>query len=145
MKREKLQEIPGKMSAFWLPEHRAVLDEWTSYHLLLAEFREAVMVKGLAASKQRGGRAWIVDSRNARGVFSDEIQQYIGKEVFPAFTRAGVKYFITIRSQVSATTNMTIQRYERQVGPAGIQLVTVDSLEQALAFLADADAGRLAA
>ncbi|MFZ5446861.1 MAG: hypothetical protein ACOZQL_43140 [Myxococcota bacterium] len=145
MRKELLHEVPSKLAAYWLPEHRAVLDEWANYHLPLADFREAVLVKGLTASKARGGRAWIVDSRNARGVFSDEIQQFIGSTIFPEFVKGGVRYFITIRSQVSAATNMTIQRYERQVGPAGIQLITVDTFEQALAFLADADGGRLAA
>lgn len=145
MKKEKLFEIPGKVVANWLPEHHAMLDEWANYFVSLAEFREAVMVRGLNASKKSGGRAWIVDSRNAKGVFPDDVQQYIASTCFKEFMKAGVKYFITIRSKVSATTNMTIERYERQAGPAGIQLVTVDTLEQALAFLSDADAGKLAA
>lgn len=145
MKKEQLHTVPGKLQANWLPEHRAMLDEWESYFVTLAEFQTAVMQKGLTLSKARKGRAWIVDSRNAKGVFADEIQAYIGSTVFPAFMAAGVKFFITIRSKVSSATNLTIARYERQAGPAGIQLVTVDSLEQALAFLADADTGKLAA
>lgn len=145
MKKQELHKVEGKLQASWLPEHRAVLDEWTNYFVTLAEFNEAVMKKGLTFSKAHGGRAWIVDSRNAKGVFNDEIQAHIGTTVFKEFMAAGVKYFITIRSKLSSSTNLAIQRYERQVGPAGIQLVTVDSLIQALAFLADADAGRLAA
>jgi hypothetical protein len=145
MKKEQLHDVPGKLQANWLPEHRAMLDEWASYFVSLAEFQAAVMQKGISFSKARKGRAWIVDSRNAKGVFSDEIQAYIGNTVFKEFMAAGVKYFITIRSKVSSATNLTIQRYERQAGPAGIQLVTVDTLEQAIQFLADADAGKLAA
>jgi hypothetical protein len=145
VKKEPLNEIPAKMSSFWLPEHHAVLDEWASYFVSLEEFKAAVMVKGLKASSSRKGRAWIVDSRNAKGVFSDEIQAYIGASVFKDFMAHGVKFFITIRSKVSTTTNLTIQRYEKQAGPAGIQLVTVDTLEQALAFLHEVDTGKVAA
>jgi hypothetical protein len=145
VKKEPLNEIPAKMSSFWLPEHHAVLDEWASYFVSLEEFKTAVMVKGVKASTMRRGRAWIVDSRNAKGVFSDEIQAYIGTNVFKEFMAHGVKFFITIRSKVSSATNLTIVRYEKQAGPAGIQLVTVDTLEQALAFLHEVDTGKVAA
>ncbi len=145
MKKDPVHTIVGKVACSWLPEHQAMLDEWTSYFVSLEEFKAAVMKAGVAHSKKNGGRAWIVDSSKAKGVFADEIQQYIGSTCFKEFVAAGVKYFITIRSQVSSSTNLTVARYERQAGPAGIQLVTVDSLAQALAFLADVDQGRAAA
>jgi hypothetical protein len=141
---QKLHDIPTKMTAYWIAEHRCVLDEWANYFVTLAEFKEAVMVKGLAASKQHGGRAWVVDSRNARGVFPEEVQQYIANTCFQEFMKAGVKFFITIRSK-SASTNLGIQRYEKQAGPAGIQLVTVESPEAAFEFLEGVDSNRIAA
>lgn len=145
MRKQALHTVPGKLQANWLPDHHAILDEWTSYFVTLDEFKAAVMEKGLGHSRANHGRAWIVDSRQAKGVFNDDIQAYIGTTVFKEFMHAGVKYFITIRSTVSTSTNLTIKRYEREAGPAGIQLVTVDSLEHALAFLHDADTGKLAA
>jgi hypothetical protein len=122
-----------------------VLYEWANYFVTLTEFRSAVFDKALDFSKQQGGRAWIVDSSKAKGVFSDDIQQFIATQGFKLMFQKGVKHFITIRSAVSTTTNMTIARYEKVAGPAGIGLVTVDSLEDALHFLAEVDAGRVAA
>lgn len=145
MKKQLIIEVPSKFVTSWLPEHKAVLYEWANYFVTLTEFRSAVFDKALDFSKQQGGRAWIVDSSKAKGVFSDDIQQFIATQGFKLMFQKGVKHFITIRSAVSTTTNMTIARYEKVAGPAGIGLVTVDSLEDALHFLAEVDAGRVAA
>jgi hypothetical protein len=144
MKKESIHKIEWKLESFWLPEHRAVLDEWNNYAVTLTDFK-ALIQRGGSFSRLRRGRAWIVNSLEARGVLPDEIQAYIANGGFKELMDFGVKYFITIRSKVSNVTNLSITSYERHAGPAGIQLITVESLERALAFLADADAGRVAA
>ena len=62
-----VNEIPGKMTSYWHPKAKAVVDCWTSYDVTLDEFRIAVLEKGLAFSKANGGHAWVVDSHTATG------------------------------------------------------------------------------
>ena len=90
--------------------------------------------KGLPYAQARGGRAFIVDSSQATGTFSTEIQNFIGSDVFPAFHKAGIKYFITILSK-SAITNMGIKTYSAKTGPLGIELVTAAGIPEALDWL----------
>lgn len=129
-----IHSIPGKMSATWRADVKAVVDTWQSYTCSLADFRTAVLDKGLAHAKRSGGVAWIVDSSKAKGVFTQEIQSFIGSDVFPAFARAGIKHFITILPE-SAITRLTVKRFQQQTGPHGLQLVEVASLEDAVSFL----------
>lgn len=127
--------IPGQLEVSWQEDVRAIIDTWSSYDITLDDFREAVLVKGLDHAKAHGGQAWIVDSSQARGVFSQEIQDFIGSDIFPAFAANGIKYFITINSEVSALTRMTVNRYKAQVGPNGLQLLEVQSVGDAVMWL----------
>ena len=131
----KIHSIPGKLEVNWLDDVKAILDKWSSYNITLNDFRDAVLVKGLDYSKAHGGRAWIVDSSEAVGAFSEQIQNFIGTDIFPAFSKNGVKYFITITSKKSAITEMTVSEYSEKAGPAGITLVEVDNFDQAIDFL----------
>ncbi len=132
---EKVYEIPGKLSVAWDSDVKAIIDTWSSYFVALEEFKNAVLVKGVDYAKSRGVKAWIVDSSQAKGAFSQEIQDFIGSTVFPKFAEIGVKYFITITSQVSAVTKMTVASYASKTGPNGLKLVEVDSAENAVAWL----------
>ncbi len=75
-----------------------------------------------------------MDSSNATGTFSQEIQQLIGTDIFPAFAKGGIRFFITILSK-SAITNLGIKSYSSKTGPHGLQLVEVASLDVAIRWL----------
>ncbi|MCP4547787.1 MAG: hypothetical protein GY835_15100 [bacterium] len=130
----QIQSIPGKMESIWHNEAKAVIDTWTKYSVTLDEFKKAVQDKGLSFGKARNVQAWIVDSSQASGAFSQEIQEFIGTELFPAFAENGVKYFITITSD-SAITKMSVSSYSAKAGPSGLQLVEVASVQDAVEWL----------
>ena len=133
-----VHELPGKLKVEWDPSARAIIDHWTNLALTtLAEFQTAIMEKGLKHAAANQGHAYIVDNSGAKGAFSQEIQAYIGAEVFPAFARNKIKYFITIPSAESSLTNMAAKKYQAKVGPNGIQLVEVPSVAEALRWLAE--------
>ncbi len=127
-------EVPGKLKVEWNAKVRAIIDTWTSYAITLDEFREAVLVKGLSHAKKYGGKAWIVDSSRATGAFSQEIQAFIVSDVFPAFAKNGIKYFMTITSE-SAVTKMTVSQYAQEAGPCGLRLVQGRSASGAVEWL----------
>lgn len=127
-------EVPGKISVTWEPGVRAIVDTWTTYNVSLAEFKEAVLVKGVGQAKAGRAQAWIVDSSAAKGAFSQEIQAFIGSDVFPTFAAIGIKYFITVTSQ-SAVTKMSIASYTAKAGPHGLKLVEASSAQGALDWL----------
>lgn len=129
-----VHSIPGKLEVNWNPDVKAIVDTWSSYHVTLEQFSEAVLGKGLDTAKAKGAIAWIVDSSSAQGVFTQEIQDFIGSDVFPGFAKNGIKYFITVLPK-SAVTKMTVKRYSTKAGPSGIELVEANSLEDALDFL----------
>ena len=126
--------IPNKMVQTWNADVHAIIDTWISYYVTLNEFSDAVLSKGLEYSKLNKGRAWIVDSSDATGNFSKEIQEFIGSDIFPAFAKAGIKYFITITSK-NALTKLTIRNYSAKAGPNGLLLVQIDSLADAIEWL----------
>lgn len=134
MSRTTIFEIPSKLSVAWDSEVKAVIDTWLNYAVTQGEFANAVLHKGLAHAQKNGGIAYIVDSSQATGIFSQEIQRFIETDIFPAFAKAGIQYFITILSK-SSVTNMGINRYSAKAEPLGLQLVNVDSLESARDWL----------
>lgn len=131
----EINEIPGKLHVAWNEEAKAIIDTWTSYSITLEDFREAVLVKGLNHAKANGGVAWIVDSTKAEGVFSKEIQDFIGTDIFPAFSQNGIKYFLTITSQVDALSRMTVKKYSAKTGPNNLQLGEFNSVDDAIMWL----------
>ncbi len=130
-----IQQIEGKMVTTWNEEVKAVIDTWTDYFISLDEFIEAVLIKGLNYAKANGGIAWIVDSSQAKGVFSQEIQKFIETDVFKAFADNGIKYFITVTSKVSSLTKLTVYRYSAKAGPAGVKLLEVNNVDEAIEWL----------
>ena len=131
----KIHSIPGKLEVTWNEDVKAIVDTWVNYFVSLEEFKEAVLVKGLAHAKANGGIAWIVDSSKAELAFSPEIQNFIGTDIFPAFASNGIKYFITITSQVSALTRLNVHTYAAKTGPNGLQLVELNSVDDAVTWL----------
>ncbi len=130
-----VHNIPGKLDVQWRDDVRAIVDTWTTYDISLTDFKAAVLEKGLVHARANNGQAWIVDSSKATGAFTPEIQEYIGKELFPAFAKNGVKYFITITSTVSNMTKTTVSTYAAKTGPNGLKLVELGSVDDAVTWL----------
>jgi hypothetical protein len=133
---ERIFSVPGKMEVYWEERAKAIVDVWESYFISLEEFREATLAQGLKHAMGHGGHAYIVDSSRAKGAFSQEIQDFIDSDVFPAYAKGGIKYFITITAQ-SAVTRLTVSEYSSKLGPHGIRLVEVHSVEAAVDWLRD--------
>jgi len=131
-----IHEIPGKLTVEWEPTVRAIVDHWSAMALVtLPEFRTAILEKGLQHAIANRGHAYIVDNSMAKGAFSQEIQGFIGTDVFPAFAKGGIKYFLTVASAGSPLANLAAKKYQSKVGPNGIQLVEVPSVEEAKRWL----------
>jgi hypothetical protein len=130
----EIHSIPGKLVTTWEASVRTVVDSWTSYDVTLAEFKTAVLDKGLSYAKAHNGQAWIVDSSKAKGNFTTECQNCIASDIFPSFAKSGIKYFITIKSG-SALTNLTIKTYQAQTGPHGLKLVEMPNVAAAIEWL----------
>jgi hypothetical protein len=132
--RTKVFEIPNKLLCEWDSDAKAMIDTWTTYFVTLAEFKEAVLIKGVNYAQQKGVKAWIVDSHKATGVFSDEIQNFISSDVFPAFARIGVKYFMTINAE-NSLTKLTVAKYSTKAGPNGMKVLNGSSALGAIEWL----------
>ena len=130
-----INQIPGKLQTSYNMGAQAVIDKWQDYNITLDEFKEAIIDKALTYGKTHGAKAFIVDSTEAKGVFSSEIQHYIEQNVFKAFADSGIKYFITTSSEVSAITNLNINSFSSKAGPHGIELVKVNNKEEAINWL----------
>lgn len=129
-----VHEIPGVLRVEWNDDAKAMIDTWSNYMITVPQFREAILEKGVAHGKVYKSQAWIVDSSRAKGAFPQDVQKLIETEVFKTFAAIGVKYFITIKS-ASAITNMSIDRYTAQCGPAGLQMIELPDQDTALQWL----------
>ena len=130
-----INQIAGKLTTTYNPEARAVIDTWENYSITLEEFKDAIMNKALGYGKSQSAKAFIVDSTQAKGVFSREIQEFIEQRVFKEFAEAGIKYFITTSSEVSSITNLAITSFSSKAGPHGIELVQVNNADEAVEWL----------
>lgn len=129
-----VSEVPGTLRVEWMSDSNTMIDVWTKYSITCEQFRESVLKKGIAFAKAHRVKAWVMDASQAKGAFSPEVQKMIETENFPIFARAGIKYFVTIKS-ASAITNLSIDKYAAKLGPNGIQMVEVPDLKGAIAWL----------
>ena len=130
----KVHEIPGTLLVEWNDDAKVTIDTWTSYAIKAAQFREAILEKGVSNAKAHGGLAWVMDASRAKGAFSPDVQKLIETEVFKTFAKIGIKYFLTIKS-TSAVTNLSIKNYTAHLGPCGIQMVEVPDVDKAIAWV----------
>jgi hypothetical protein len=131
-----IYEIPDKIKVAWESSVRAVVDQWSGLAMVtVSDFRTAILEIGLPHAIAHGGRAYIVDNSAAMGGFSLAVQDFIADEVFPAFAKAGIKYFIIVPSAESPLANMSALKYEARLGPFGIEGVAAPSLVAAVAWL----------
>jgi hypothetical protein len=130
----EINKIENKVTVSWRDDVKAVVDKWEDYSVSIDDFRQGVFIAGLDYAKANGGVAWIVDSSDAKGVFNQEIQKFIDSDVFPAYAKNGIKYFITILP-TNAITKLTVKNFSRKVGPSGMELIEVASLDAAIDFL----------
>ena len=129
-------EIPGKVRVEWEPSVRAIVDTWNSLaEVTVAEFREAVLENGLSYGVARGVQAYIVDNSAALGAFSQDVVDFIAREVHPSIAQGGVKYVITVGSRESPLANLTARKYKDTLKPYGVQLVDVTTLAEAVRWL----------
>jgi hypothetical protein len=131
----KVHEIPSTLVVEWNDDAKAMIDTWSSYQITIAQFREAILVKGLSYAKAHGGRAWVMDGTKAQGAMAKDVQNLIETEVFKTFAANGIKYFVTIKSTESALANSAIKRFTSHLGPCGIQMVEVPDRQKAIAWL----------
>ena len=111
--------VPGMLECERHDGVRAMVYTWTTYSVSKNEFREAALVKGVSFARTNKVVAWVVDSSKAVGTFSQDIQNFIGKDVVPTFAKIGVKYFITINSKTSMLRKMTVSNYSAKAGTIG--------------------------
>jgi len=130
-----VHEIPGVLRVEWNDEGKAMIDTWSNYAITVAQFRDAILGKGVSYAKLHGGRAWVMDATKAKGAFPPDVQKLIETEVFKTFASIGVKYFMTIKSTGSTITNLSIKSFTAHLGPSGIQMVEVPDQKTALAWL----------
>lgn len=126
--------VPGKVVSSWLASEHTVIDAWESFFITLADFKKAIFDTALPQAAKLGATAWIVDTSKAKGVLADDVLAFITGQGHALFAAKGIKHFITVRPK-SATAALSFQRVEKVVGPSGMQLVTVDSVEAAIEFL----------
>ena len=111
-----------------------MVDTWTKYSITVEQFRQSVSIQGIAFAKAHGVKSWVMDASKATGAFSRDVQNLIETENFPTFARAGIKYFLTIKSS-SAITNMSVGGYAAKLGPNQNPIVNVPDLKGAIVWL----------
>ena len=134
MRNLPVYDAPGRLQIDWNFESKAIVSTWSTYSVTLEEFKEAVMHRAVNYAKARGAIAWISNASNAQGAFRQEIQTYIGEALFPRFAEAGFKYFISVLPK-NALTASAARSFARKIGPNGITLIEVPSVEAAIEFL----------
>ncbi|MEM6831467.1 MAG: hypothetical protein AAGA66_10895 [Bacteroidota bacterium] len=130
----KIHEIPGKMFTQWESDVKSILDTWIDYDITLDEFKK-IFAFNMKQCTENGGIALIADSSKAEGVFSQEIQEYITKEVFHIMYQKSIRYFINIKPEIPGLTSLTVRRYSANGGPSGIKIVDVGSVDDAKLWL----------
>lgn len=130
----KIHSIPNTEDTYWVSDVNAVLEVWNTNTITLKDFNDAVLGEGMNQLRTNKGQALIIDESNMKSTLNPEIQTFLGREVYPALAKNGVKYCITVlpKSKITTTSNKNISPI---TGPNGIQLLDVNNSEEAIEFL----------
>jgi hypothetical protein len=130
-----LYEYPERVRVEWNEETKALVVRVFTYRGTVEVFREIVVDHLFDLTKEKGARAWIVDSSEATGAFHARSREILEREVFPAIAKLGVKYLITIPSEVSPIAVMTVESYAAGAAAIGMEAVEVRSIDEGIEWL----------
>ncbi len=128
-------EVDGVVSVTHVQELQAVVVRWLRYQ---DQAVKPALGKQLELIRQHSLRTVVVDSRDAVGAYSAEMNHWIGVEFVPLLEKTTMKAFVTVvpRSAVADLANKGWQ--EEGQGALGFQMVEVASMEEAEAIAARA-------
>ena len=117
------------------PEHRAMLDTWSSLLISREQFKSTILDVGVPFAVKNQVKYWIVDTSKAVNVFKKEVQAFIDSTVAPKFAEIGIVYFFIVLPQ-SAIAKLSARHVANiNDGQEGMQTVQVGSVEEALALI----------
>jgi len=128
-------DIPGIMNIRLNKDLNTIIVTWFNYHIVQSDLKHAVIDVALNYAVAHNVKFWIADSTNAEGVFSKDCHKYIDNCIFSAFAENGIKYFITLTSEVSALTRLTVKTYSDYTARNGLKLMKFNNLDDALLWI----------
>ena len=132
MMTRQIGEIAGKLTSYYQPMGRMVIDVWHDFgNVTIAEFRALIMEKSIPYAQRHDVRTWIVDASRAEGALSQRFQTFLRDEVVHRLADAGIEYFISV-APANSLARLSTRRYTLNIGPGGMELIEARSLEDAL-------------
>lgn len=108
-----------------------ILYDWIKNYLSLDIFKE-LHLKALEKIRAESVTSLISDSSKVTDVPTDDCMEWLGKEMVPLLSKAGVKRLITIVPQ-TALSRLGTKSWQRQV--MGIDMYDVKNMAEALTLV----------
>ena len=118
-----------KVSLVDSPKH--ILYDWKKTYITLAEFKE-MHLTAIEAIKANGVYNLISDSSKVTDVPQDECKEWLGTQLIPLLSQAGVKKLITIVPQ-TALGRLGTKSWQQKV--MGIDMYDVKSMDEAISLV----------
>ncbi|HSF25900.1 MAG TPA: methyl-accepting chemotaxis protein [Actinomycetes bacterium] len=120
-------EVPGVVSVSHVPHLRTVVVRWLRYDDFAVK---PALNKQFELIQRHRLRSVIVDSQDAVGCYSPEMNRWIGQEFVPRMLSTEVRVLVTVVPR-SALAGMANQDWQSGGTQAGMQMVEVASMAEA--------------
>jgi methyl-accepting chemotaxis protein len=120
-------EVDGVVSVTHAPELQAVVVRWLRYQ---DQAVKPALGKQLELIRQHSLRTVVVDSRDAVGAYSAEMNRWIGEDFVPLLERTTMKAFVTVVPR-SAVADLANKGWQEGHDGLGFQMVEVASMTEA--------------
>ncbi len=99
---------------YWEEDVQAVRVEWLRLFMKLDDFKKVVEY-ALGILRENHGAIWIADSSNSKGVFSEEVQEYMQMDDVATFAKmAGLSMLLTVMPQNSGLSSMSTNKWKKR-------------------------------
>ncbi len=120
-------EVEGVVSVTLAPQLQAVIVRWLRYQ---DQAVKPALGKQLELIQKHSLRTVVVDSREAVGAYSAEMNHWIGGEFVPLLERTTMKAFVTVVPR-SAVADLANKGWQEGQSGLGFQMVEVASMAEA--------------
>ncbi|WP_296605041.1 methyl-accepting chemotaxis protein [Nocardioides sp.] len=120
-------EVDGVVSVTHAPDLQAVVVRWLRYQ---DQAVKPALGKQLELIRQHALRTVVVDSREAVGAYSAEMNRWIGEDFVPLLERTTMKAFVTVVPR-SAVADLANKGWQEGHDGLGFQMVEVASMAEA--------------
>jgi len=120
----------------WDEKNRVIIQVIDSLmYVTLEDIEYSCLKISFPFARENNAFAWIIDLSNTTGVLLPNYYDFLEEKIFSKLHETPIRYYFPINTSKSFVSQHSARKYYSKVTKYGVQLIEVNSIEEALEWL----------